>query len=131
MFNSLAPPNKSSNLSAAYHKHEQEKRQVYEERVREVEHGCFTPLVFLTTGVMRIAATVMYKRLANLLSTSQNTPYPLVVGWLRCSLNFPFLKSSIMCVHGSRSSSEHPGFPALADPVLAESRVSTVCNLPL
>jgi len=46
VFNSLAPSNRSTTLSAAYHKNEQEKCRVYEERVCEVEHGCFTPLVF-------------------------------------------------------------------------------------
>jgi len=55
-------------LSAAYCKHEQEKRHAYEERVCEVEHGYFIPLVFSTSGGMGKAATIVYKRLANLLS---------------------------------------------------------------
>jgi len=46
IFNSLAPSNRSTTLSAAYRKHEQEKHHAHE-RVHEVEHGCFTPLVFL------------------------------------------------------------------------------------
>ena len=36
----------SSILTAAYRRHEQEKRRSYEERVRGMEHGCFTPLVW-------------------------------------------------------------------------------------
>ena len=51
-----------------------EKRRAYEERVREIEHGCFTPLVFSTAGGMGKAATVAYKRLAHLLSTRRDTP---------------------------------------------------------
>jgi len=47
VFNSLAPSNKPSTLSATYHKHQQEKRHAYEERVQEVEHGCFTTLQLL------------------------------------------------------------------------------------
>ena len=73
-----------------------------------MEHGCFTALVFSISGGMGKAATVFYKRLANLLSTHYNVPYPMVMGWLRCSLNFLLLKSSIMCVCGSRSSSGRP-----------------------
>ena len=45
-------------LSATYCKHEQEKHRAYEERVREVEHGCFIPLVFSTLGGMGKAAFI-------------------------------------------------------------------------
>jgi len=48
----------------------------------EVEHGCFTPLVFSTSGGMSKAATIVYKRLANLLSIRRNFPYPTLMGWL-------------------------------------------------
>ena len=122
-----APPdysNKSSSLSATYCRHEQEKRRAYEERVKEVEHGCFTPLVFSTVGGMGKAATVAYKRLAHFLSTRRDTPYPKMMGWLRCSLSFSLLKSSIMCIRGSRSRSGHRVSSAPADLVLGESRVS-------
>ena len=54
--------------SAYYCRHEREKRRQYEQRVREVEHGHFTPLVFTTTGGMGDAAGQVYKRLANLLT---------------------------------------------------------------
>jgi len=76
VFNSLAPSNRSTTLSAAYCKHEQEKRRAYEERVCEVEHGCFTPLVFSASSGMGKAATIVYKHLANMLSVRCNIPYP-------------------------------------------------------
>ena len=34
-----------------YQKHELDKKREYEERVREIEHGSFSPLVFSTAGV--------------------------------------------------------------------------------
>ena len=36
------------------------KRRAYEQRVREIEMGSFTPLVFSATGGMAPAATIMY-----------------------------------------------------------------------
>ena len=36
----------------------------YEERVREIEHGSFSPLVFSTAGGMGPIATTVYKRIA-------------------------------------------------------------------
>ena len=55
--NYFAASNHSSTLSTAFRKHELEKRRAYEERIREVEHVSFTPLVFSTSGGMRRAAT--------------------------------------------------------------------------
>ena len=48
VFNPGAPSNHP--FKSAYRRHEREKRRQYEQRVREVEHGHFTPLVFTTTG---------------------------------------------------------------------------------
>ena len=49
-------PNVSSNRSmtipAAYRKHELTEKREYAQRVREVEHGVFTPLVLSATGGM-------------------------------------------------------------------------------
>ena len=93
--------------------------------MREVERGSFTPLVFSSLGGMGKAATVMYCRLANLLSDKWNFPYSLIMGWLRCSLSFSLLRSSLMCLRGSRSSSGSPDVPAAVDLVVAEGRLAT------
>ena len=54
VFNPGAPSNRP--LQSAYRRHEKKKRCQYEQRVRDVEHGHFTPLVFTTTGGMGDAA---------------------------------------------------------------------------
>ena len=51
--------------TAAYRKHESIKKREYAQRVREVEHGVFTPLVLSTTGGMGREATTFYKRSAD------------------------------------------------------------------
>ena len=48
IFNPYAPSNRCN----PYRQHETSKRRQYEERVREVEHGNFSPLVFSTSGGM-------------------------------------------------------------------------------
>jgi hypothetical protein len=45
VFNAHAPSNCLS-TNACYRKHELEKRRKYEQRIIEVDHGIFTPLVF-------------------------------------------------------------------------------------
>jgi len=71
-----------------YRQHECAKRRAYEERVREIEHAHFSPLVFSISGGMGPSTTVTYKRLAFLLSVKWKTPYCRVMSWLRCRLGF-------------------------------------------
>ena len=52
IFNSFAASSRSTALAATFRRHEAEKRRAYEERIREVEHGSFTPLVFSSSGGM-------------------------------------------------------------------------------
>ena len=61
VFNPFAPSNTNSTPESVYKRHKNEKIRNYEEIVREVEHGSFTPLVFSATGGMGKAATVMYQ----------------------------------------------------------------------
>ena len=103
VFNPYAPSNQQSQLSTTYRRHENEKRRAYDQRVREVEHSSFTPLVMSLTGGLGRAATTAYKRLGSLLAENTNQPYGAVMGWLRCKLRFSLLRSSIMCIRGFRS----------------------------
>ncbi len=68
VFNPIAPSNWNLPPSTAYRKHEREKKRAYEQRVREVEHSSFTPLVLSAAGGMGTEATIFYKRLASLLA---------------------------------------------------------------
>ena len=57
-----------SQISSLYRRFDWEKKRKYELRIREVEMGSFTPLVFSTFGGMGHASTVFYERLAFLVS---------------------------------------------------------------
>ncbi len=126
VFNPHSNSYRGSELTACYRRHEGEKRRAYEHRVREVEQGSFTPLVLSTSGGMGRAATVVYKRLATLISTKREQPYSNVMGWLRCHLSFSLLRSTVMCLRGSRSRQGFvPHFEAPVDLVLREGRIPT------
>ena len=93
-----------AHIHIGYCKHENTKKRAYEQRVREVEHGSFTPLVLSLTGGMGCAATVCYKRLASLIAQKRDQPYSCTMAWVRCCLSFALLRSSIQCIRGARSS---------------------------
>ena len=61
VFNPLVPSNRRFPLSATYRNHEKEKKRQYEQRIGEIEHSSFCPLVFSLTGGLAPAATAFYK----------------------------------------------------------------------
>ena len=108
VFNPSAQSNRHGSLSAIYRKHEQEKKRQYDQRVREIEHATFTPLVLSTTGGMGRAATTFFKRLASMIAEKRDIPYAQTLNWIRCRLSFALLRASIMSIRGARSSRHHP-----------------------
>ena len=108
VFNPHAQSYQNTSLSQCYRKNEQEKQRAYDQRVREIEHGSFSPLIFSTTGGMGTIATVVYKRLAAMIADKCEKPYSQIIQLIRCRLNFSLLRSAIMCIRGSRSTRRHP-----------------------
>ena len=124
VFNPYAPSNANS-IPSAYRRHENIKRRAYGQRIREVEHASFTPLVLSATGGMASEATTFYKRLASLLAAKWGDEYCVVMGWIRCCLSFSLLHSAIACIHGARSSLGHLFFttPPSLDLMRVESQM--------
>ena len=105
IFNPTAQSCRNQSLPACYRRHELEKRRHYEDRVIQIEHGCFTPLVFSTSGGMGPSASIFFKRLASLLSMKKNAHYGSVMSWIRCKISFALIHSAILCLRGTRSRS--------------------------
>ena len=98
VFNPNASSYRGSSLSSLYHRLEKEKRRKYEQRIRDVEMGCFTPLVFSTFGGMSTICNIFFKRLASLLADKKDVFYSVVMSWLHCRVNFSLLRSAIDCL---------------------------------
>ena len=72
VFNPLATSNRRTSISTCFRSHDRKKCRVYEQRVREVEKGFFTPLVFSALGGASRATKLTYKRLTSLLATKKD-----------------------------------------------------------
>ena len=79
VFNPHAPTNKHTSLQSAYRTHKKMKKRVYQQRVLEIEHASFTPVVLSATGGMANEATFFYKRIASLLALKWDQPYSTVM----------------------------------------------------
>ena len=98
----------SSSLKSVLRKHEMEKKRNYNRRIMEVEHGTFTPLVFSTSGVMAHECSAYHKTLAEKLANKKNERYEEVMRYLRVKFSFLALKSTLLCLRGSRTISKVP-----------------------
>ena len=107
VFNPFTPSYRNTPLAQFDQKNELEKKRTYDQQVREIEHGSFSPLLFTTTGGMGAVATVVYKRLAAMIAEKHEKPYSKTMQWIRSRLCFSLLRSAIMCFHGSQSSWHH------------------------
>ena len=101
VFHPFAPSYRNQKLTSTYRQHELKKRLEYGQRVREIEHGCFTPLVCTTNGGTAPEATVFLKRLGSMLSEKRRETYSVTMCWLRCVLSFCLLRSSLRCLRAS------------------------------
>ena len=127
IFNPMAQSNRDQDLLAAHRRNEQDKKREYDERIREVEQGTFTPLVFTSSGGMAPQAITFYAHLAQQLSEKKKQPKSSVVGWMRCRLSFSLLRSAILCIRGTRS--KPPTYTNVGDldfeETVVESRIET------
>ena len=94
---------KNQQISAILKKHEQEKKRQYNKRVMEVEHGSLTPLVFTTSGVMGYECEKFHKTLAEKISEKKGEKYQDVMRYLRVKLSYLSVRSTLLCLRGSRS----------------------------
>ena len=81
---------------------EKSKLREYKERIHEVEHADFNPLVFTTVGAMGPQCQIVVKKLAEKLSAKKGLMRSVVTGWLRVRLSFALLRTSLLCVRGTR-----------------------------
>ena len=115
--------NRHANLQSVYRKHEQIKKRAYEQRIREVEHATFSPLVLSATGGLAREAATFYKRLASMLASKWDHTYSHTLCWLRCHLAFSLLRQAI---RGARSRCGHAiKMPMVVDLINSESHLAS------
>jgi hypothetical protein len=82
--------------------HEAEKKRQYNQRIMQIEHGTFTPLVFTTTGVMAPECLMFHKALAHKISEKKGERYDDIMRFMRVRLSFLCVKATLLCLRGSR-----------------------------
>ena len=75
-------------METVYDRAEKEKARIYNDRIVNIEHGTFVPLIFSTSGGMGRQTQIFVKMLCNKISTKENLKYGDVINVFRCRLSF-------------------------------------------
>ena len=93
----------NKSLQQCHAMNEHEKKGSYNERVLQVNQGTFRPLVFSIYGSMGRECNMFYSRLSQLISDKRNLSKSMTMNWIRTKVCFALLKSSLLCLRGSRT----------------------------
>ena len=88
-------------MKIVYDRAEKQKIQAYNDRIVNVEHGTFVPLIFSTSGGMGGQAETFVKLLCNKISTKNNLKYDEVINVFRCRLSFIIRRLVLLCIRGT------------------------------
>ena len=83
IFNAIARRYSDLEMTKMYDINEKEKKRHYNERVQQIEHGSFSPLVFSALEGMARKCRAVYKRLIQLLAEKRKEETSLVAAWVR------------------------------------------------
>ena len=100
-------PNADSYLNIptkkVYERAENAKKSSYNDRIINVEHGTFSPLIFSINGGMGPQAMRFSKLLCDKISYKKRQKYNDIVNFYRCKLSFLIKRLALLCIRGSRS----------------------------
>ena len=119
VFNPLAPSYKSSSIQSLYKRFDAQRKNKYVERITEIEKGTFTPLVFSTIGGCGKEAQCFIKKLTEKIVIKQNCNISKAANLLKTKLSFCIIRSTVLCLRGSRSIKEQPTLDVEIDSVQA------------
>ena len=112
-----------------FENHEREKNRTYIDRVFNLEHGTFTPLVFSCLGGMSIECSHFFNKLSDMIAEKRNISVSKARTWVRTKLSFSLVRSTHMCLRGSRTRRQFSSKETLADTnidkALVDARMDT------
>ena len=128
VFNPLAQTYRDQTLPAAHRSAENSKKRAYRERVQQVEHGTFTPLVFTCYGGMSVECLKFYNHISDKISEKRDICGSLARSWIRTKLSFSFVRTANLCIRGSKKPTWRPNYAELANTNIAAAAADTGMN---
>ena len=96
------PSFRTKSLEQIYKQNENEKKNLYNERILNAEKGSFVPLIFTTSGGMGPECVKLNKRVAEKTAEKTKDIYSQVMMHIRTRIRFALLKSTLVGLRGFR-----------------------------
>ena len=103
VFNPLAQTYLGSTIETAHKTNEDGKKREYNDRILQIEHGSFTPLVFSSFGGMGVECTHFHNRVAEKIAEKRDIQSSVAKSWIRTKISFSLLRTTNLCMRGSRT----------------------------
>ena len=102
VFNPFAKTHINQKLQAAFDSNERQKKAQYNERVINVEHGSFTPIVLSAYGGAGRETERFFALLIRKIAEKRDVPISVVANYVRTKISFVLVRSQVLCVRGCR-----------------------------
>ena len=100
--NPTAPSNLRKSLDTLKKANEKEKKKAYGRRVREVEGGSFTPMVFTTMGGCGKECAKVLQRVGQMIAMRTREEESVVMAGLRAKIGYALIRGAILGLRGHR-----------------------------
>ena len=102
VFNPFARSHLNSSLESVFRSCEKQKKRMYNERIIQVEHGSFTPIVLSAFGGFGAETSRFISRLVEKLSEKVGDEQSVVANYVRSKISFELIRSQVACIRGAR-----------------------------
>ena len=102
VFNPFAKTHFNTKLESAFDRNETSKKSEYNERVINIEHGSFTPVVLSAYGGFGRETSRFISALISKISERHDLQLSSVANYIRTKISFELVRSQVMCIRGSR-----------------------------
>ena len=107
VFNPFAKTHLKTSVETAFESNEKAKKAKYNQRVIEIEHGSFTPLVMSAYGGVSRETERFMSRLITKIAEKKDVPVSTIANFVRTKLSFILVRSQVLCIRGSRKLWKH------------------------
>ena len=104
VYNPMAKTYANSSIVESHRQNENDKKRQYNDRILQIEHGSFTPLVFSCLGGMSKECSMFYKRLSEQIAEKRKCDLASTYSFIKAKLNFSLIRTAVLCIRGTRDS---------------------------
>ena len=103
VFYPFAPSYRNQSLATMMKTMENQKKRKYNQRILDGGNGSFSLVIFTTHGGMSTETKQFYRRPSQLLCEKSGVRYSDTSAWVKRQISLSLLRTSIICIKGSRS----------------------------